>query len=222
MARKPRSPGPGGLSPEDLDLWRRVTRDLRPLAKRPPAKRPPAKRSPAKRSPAPAADKTAPPEQATGPDTPAAAPPAAARRPARKGAPAPGSTSEPPPPAAPDLAHGESAGLDRRSALRLRRGQHPIDGRIDLHGMTQAAAARALDAFLAESQAAGRRCVLVITGKGTTSEGGGVLRREVPRWLNRAPNRARVLGFDYALPRDGGQGALYVLLRRADKRPPRR
>jgi len=198
MVRKSRKVGPGGLSPEDRDLWRQVTRGLRPLAKRPSA-------------PAPG---EVPPqvENTGGPPVPSAP----SRKPRRPRPPA----AEPGPPAPPpELEHGRSAGLDRRSALRLRRGQHPIDGRIDLHGMTQAAAERALDAFLADSQAAGRRCVLVITGKGTTTEGGGVLRREVPRWLNRAPNRARVLGFDYALPRDGGQGALYVLLRRADKGP---
>lgn len=197
MARKPPesgtppAAGPGGLSPEDRDLWRRVTRDLRPLDKRPPRKESGAE--------PPAEDAEA-----------AAAPPG--RKPRLRRAPPAAAGPAPPPP---ELEHGRSAGLDRRSALRLRRGQYPIDGRIDLHGLTQAAAERALAAFLAEAQAAGRRCVLVITGKGTTSEGGGVLRREVPRWLNQAPNRARVLGFDHALPRDGGLGALYVLLRRA-------
>jgi len=198
MARKPRRIGPSGLSSEDLDLWRHVTRNLRPLAKRPATK----------------VSGEAPPHME---DSAAASTPPA-RKPRR---PRP-SAAESGPAAPPELAHGRSAGLDRRSQLRLRRGQHPIDGRIDLHGLTQTAAESALDAFLAKSQAAGRRCVLVITGKGTTTEGGGVLRREVPRWLNQAPNRTRVLGFDYALPRDGGQGALYVLLRRADKPAGRR
>jgi len=204
MARKPPesgtppAAGPGGLSPEDRDLWRRVTRGLRPLDKRPPRKD--------------SREGSGAPQPAAGAE--GAAPPG--RKPRLRRAPAAAAGSAPPPP---ELEHGRSAGLDRRSALRLRRGQYPIDGRIDLHGLTQAAAERALAAFLAEAQAAGRRCVLVITGKGTTTEGGGVLRREVPRWLNQAPNRARVLGFDHALPRDGGLGALYVLLRRADKGP---
>ncbi len=56
--------------------------------------------------------------------------------------------------------------------------------------------------------------MLVITGKGTAKEAGGVLRAQVPRWLNEPVNRARVLAFDYAQPKDGGLGALYVLIRR--------
>ena len=52
----------------------------------------------------------------------------------------------------------------------------------------------------------------MITGKGLA--GGGILREQVPRWLNQQPNRARVLAFDYARPQHGGEGALYVLLKR--------
>jgi DNA-nicking Smr family endonuclease len=114
--------------------------------------------------------------------------------------------------AIPDISHGRAAGIDRRSAERLRRGRLPIEGRLDLHGMTQAAAVERLAEFIARSEAAGKRCVLVITGKGLAS--GGVLRDQVPRWLNLPPNRARVLAFDYARPQDGGSGALYVLLKR--------
>jgi len=71
-----------------------------------------------------------------------------------------------------------------------------------------------LGAFLSNQQAAGRRCILVITGKGSGSGGSGVLRAQVPHWLNEGGNRELVLAFDYARPRDGGQGALYVLLKR--------
>ena len=120
-------------------------------------------------------------------------------------------TSAPPLPH-PELEHGKSAGLDRRSADRLRRGRLPIDGRLDLHGMTQAAAAERLVEFIAGAQSAGKRCVLVITGKGLA--GGGILREQVPRWLNQPPNRGRVLAFDYAQAQHGGMGALYVLLKR--------
>ena len=91
----------------------------------------------------------------------------------------------------------------------------PIEGRIDLHGLTQAEAYRALAAFFAGCREAGRRCVLVITGKGLGADGSvGVLRSAVPRWLNEAANRVHVLAYAYATPRDGGEGALYVLLRR--------
>lgn len=112
-----------------------------------------------------------------------------------------------------ELAHGERIGLDRRSAERLSRGELRIDGRLDLHGLTQAAAAERLASFLARAQHEGKRCVLVITGKGGR-EGAGVLREQVPRWLNHAPNRERVLAFDYAQPKHGAEGALYVLLKR--------
>lgn len=115
-------------------------------------------------------------------------------------------------PALPELSHGASPGVDRRTAERLHRGQMEIDGRIDLHGMTQFEAHDALAAFMDKAEGRGWRCVLVITGKGT--RGGGVLRAAVPRWLNLSPHRARILSFGAARPKDGGDGALYVLLRR--------
>lgn len=115
----------------------------------------------------------------------------------------------------PEISHGRAAGIDRRSAEKLRRGRLPIEGRLDLHGMTQDAAAGRLAAFIERAEAAGKRCVLVITGKGLAS--GGILRDQVPRWLNQAPNRTRVLAFDYARPQHGGAGALYVLLKRRRK-----
>ena len=112
------------------------------------------------------------------------------------------------------LRHGDVTELDRRTGQRFKRGQLPIEGRLDLHGMTQAEAHRALGAFIARHCAAGRRCVIVVTGKGVNKEGGGVLRNAVPRWLNEVPNRDKVLAFEYARQRDGGAGALYVLLKR--------
>ena len=115
------------------------------------------------------------------------------------------------------------AGLDRRNAQRLRRGQMDIDARLDLHGMTREAAHPALTRFLAQGTGAGHRCVLVITGKGTPREldadagfmpdrSLGILRAEVPRWLS--DSRQHVVAWSTAIPRDGGDGALYVLLRR--------
>ncbi len=79
---------------------------------------------------------------------------------------------------------------------------------------TQVQAHAALDAFVAGRQQRGLRCVLVITGKGRVSREGGVLRAEVPRWLDQSPNRARVLAITHAQPKHGGAGALYVLLKR--------
>ncbi len=114
----------------------------------------------------------------------------------------------------PCLAHGQVAGVDRRTAERMKRGRMQVEARLDLHGLTQAEAHRALDAFVAASYEIGRRCVLIITGKGQGKQEGGVLRGKVPLWLNQAPNRGRVLAFDYAQQRDGGTGALYVMLRR--------
>jgi len=99
-----------------------------------------------------------------------------------------------------------------------------IDGKIDLHGMTQAQAHSTLDAFIASGHAQGKRCVLVVTGKGGKTgvdpdnifveRRTGVLRSMVPKWLNEGGNRARVLNFMPAQARHGGDGALYVLLRR--------
>ena len=117
-------------------------------------------------------------------------------------------------PRAPTLQHGDTAGLDRRTGQRFKRGQLPVEARLDLHGMNQTEAHHALSTFLSVQQAAGRRCVIVVTGKGVGKEGGGVLRNAVPRWLNEVPNRDKVLAFEYARQKDGGAGALYVLLRR--------
>ncbi len=114
----------------------------------------------------------------------------------------------------PPLEPGRSAGLDRRTDDRLRRGQLSIEARIDLHGLTQSSAYDALAHFIVGCHGAGRRCVLVITGKGPVSRGGGVLRSMVPRWLAEPSLRRRILALHRAQPRDGGDGALYVLLKR--------
>jgi DNA-nicking Smr family endonuclease len=114
-----------------------------------------------------------------------------------------------------ELLPGVAGGIDKRTLAKLRRGQIPPEGRIDLHNMTQSEAYTALAGFLASAQTAGKRCVLVITGKGYRTEGAvGVLRTNVPHWLNQPGNRARILAFSHAAAADGGEGALYVLLRR--------
>ena len=182
----PRSRGP--LSPADRKLWERVVGDVRPLKERPPADP----------SPAPDSEKT-----------PAKAPPRITK------APAPRRPALPPPKPPPELRPGSTAGVDKRTANRFRRGQMAIDGRLDLHGYTQEPAYAALRGFITGAAGAGRRCLLVVTGKGYRAEDGvGVLRAAVPRWLNQPPLRDLVLAIAPAQPRDGGDGAFYVLLRR--------
>jgi DNA-nicking Smr family endonuclease len=107
------------------------------------------------------------------------------------------------------------AEVDRRTRMRLHRGHYPVQARLDLHGMTQDEAHRALSGFIATARASGKRCVLVITGHGRLS--GGVLKRAVPRWLAEPALRPHVLQLAPARPPHGGAGALYVLLRRAER-----
>jgi DNA-nicking Smr family endonuclease len=107
------------------------------------------------------------------------------------------------------------ARIERRLKQKIARGGRPIDGRLDLHGHTQAEAHVALLRFLRRAQGRGDSIVLVITGKGVRGEGErGVLKRQVPLWLRLAEFRDLVLGFDQAAIAHGGEGALYVRLRR--------
>jgi DNA-nicking Smr family endonuclease len=110
------------------------------------------------------------------------------------------------------------ASFDRRLKQRVARGRDAIDARIDLHGMTQAEAHAALLRFLRRAQADGKRIALVVTGKGggeSRDEGErGVLRRQAPHWLALPEFRPFVVGFEAAHVSHGGQGALYVRLRR--------
>lgn len=135
-------------------------------------------------------------------------------------APSPKPSQKPPPaPAWPLLHPGAAPGVDRTTAASLRKGELPIESTLDLHGYTQGEAHNALIVFIARSRALGHRSVLVITGKGGRREENGppigVLRANVPRWLNEPPLRANILSFATARPRHGGEGALYVLIRRA-------
>lgn len=176
------------LSAEEARVWRAVVESVTPLPGR------------ERLTAEPDGAEVPPPEAAPAPKPPASR---AQREPA-----------PPPRPRAPlaDLSHGRAAGLDRRTAERMAKGDMVIDRRIDLHGMTQDAAHVGLSGFIARSYEAGLRCVLVITGKGR--DGGGILRSQVPRWLNQSPLRERILGFSYARPQHGGDGALYVLIKR--------
>jgi DNA-nicking Smr family endonuclease len=107
-------------------------------------------------------------------------------------------------------------GLDRNTARRLAAGRRAPEARLDLHGMTWNRAHDALTRFIHDSAAQGRRCVLVVTGKGRGhgGEGEGVLKRDAPRWLGAPPLSALVVGVYEAHAKHGGGGALYVYLKK--------
>lgn len=197
---------------DELDLFGRVLADARPLA----------------RSKTPAVEAEDVPEPDIAPKSP---PPALAARAAAKRVGTIAVKSVPPllpshldQDAPGGTPRGKAPGLDRRLQLRLKRGQLPIEGRLDLHGLGREKARAALNAFVARQAALGRRCVLVITGKGrpdwqrpvwgADAPEVGVIRRALPAWLRDNPNKDHVLAFTPAQPRDGGAGAWYVLLRR--------
>jgi DNA-nicking Smr family endonuclease len=124
----------------------------------------------------------------------------------------------PPPPAPRSTSVPSPISIARREKQQLARGRTAIEARIDLHGMTQAQAHGALLRFLRGAQAGGAKFVLVITGKGAPNAprgARGVLRQQVPMWLVLPEFRVCVLGFDVAHVGHGGEGALYVRLRKA-------
>ncbi|MGE0626219.1 MAG: Smr/MutS family protein [Hyphomicrobiaceae bacterium] len=201
---------PRGLSEEDAALWRHVTRDVR--------------RTVSKTRVAPVDMRN---DATSGGD--------AAARPQRTRTPDP-VEARPAPPAKPSRPEGKRAArevqdepqmvvLERRKARRIARGGIEIEARLDLHGMTQDEAHGALSQFLHRAAADGLKTVLIITGKGapqgrSTRDGDnfgrdrGVLRRNVPRWLGSPQLRGLVISYAAAHARHGGEGALYVTLRR--------
>jgi DNA-nicking Smr family endonuclease len=122
-------------------------------------------------------------------------------------------SASPSPPVKTALVH-----LDRTLERNLKKGEVIIEARLDLHGMTQAEAHAALNAFMMKAVKARRKCVLVITGKGLGGEGrggrDGVLKTNTPRWLAEPALAPHVLAIREAAPQHGGSGALYVLLRK--------
>ncbi len=104
--------------------------------------------------------------------------------------------------------------LDVPTHQKIARGRLPIEGRVDLHGLFQDEAYALLLSFLRRAYAGGARHVLVITGKGSSSGGEGILRRAVPAWLATTPFRELVSGYDHAARGHGGAGALYIRLKR--------
>lgn len=179
-----------GLRPDEQALWEHVARSVNPLRPKLPVVVPEALPAPVMPEPEPA--------------------------PARKPVSTP--AYRPPPPAPPPIT--PLAPLEPKLRRRLGRGAE-VDARLDLHGLTQAAAHGRLISFLRGAQTSGHALVLVITGKGDgvhvlAGEGGrGVLRRLVPQWLAAPELRGIVLGFETAARGHGGEGALYVRVRRA-------
>lgn len=193
MPRPPRRP-----TPEELALWHHVTRTIAPLH----------------------ADETPPtpptPEPQRQPAADGRSATALALADGAATAPAPTAAKPPPPPRAvrPSrrLDPTRPVDIDRGSWVKLRRGLYPIDARLDLHGLTQDQAHDRLSSFLTTARSRGSRCVLVITGRGART--GGTLRTMTPRWLDEGSLRPMVLAFAQARLEHGGEGALYVLLRR--------
>lgn len=109
-----------------------------------------------------------------------------------------------------------AGGVDWKTARQLRQGKLEPEAVLDLHGATQAVAYEELQAFLTHSRNKGRRCVLVVTGKGRPR---GILRESLPGWLRLPPCSAQVMAFTTAHIRHGGEGAFYILLRKASKHP---
>jgi DNA-nicking Smr family endonuclease len=180
------------LSPDERSLWRDVARSVTPLPKR----RVEDLDDTAHAAPLP--DK---PKLKSNPDK-------TKSRTAAAVLPLPAAPVTPPP-------RQEPAPLGRKARRRLARGSDAIDGRLDLHGMTQAQAHDALLRFLRRSREHGARVVLVITGKGGRgAQGEGVLKRQVPMWLRLPEFRDCVVGSDPAGIGHGGEGAMYIRVRR--------
>ncbi|HEY9453081.1 MAG TPA: Smr/MutS family protein [Bradyrhizobium sp.] len=175
-----------GLSEEERALWESVAKQVKPLRKR---------------------HRVKPPAASVATEPNAAPKPAASPRHA-----APPRIVIPPKPEPPPLAP-----IGRRERSHLSRGRKEIDARLDLHGMTQTRAHRALFGFLQRAHHDGMTFVLVITGKGKVGAESerGVLRRQVPQWLGLPEFRSLVVGFEEAHIGHGGEGALYVRVRRA-------
>lgn len=187
------------LSEDELALWQAVAKSVTPLKRKRPQKQVIDSEA--------APEATAPPKKAPPAKRPKAPKTVLPTAPAAKPAPVPTTLT-------PNPAPGAMPGIDKRQAERFRRGQMAIEGKIDLHGRTQAEAHDALQHFIERAFRAGKRQVLVITGKGMTQSKSGVLKTNVPRWLNEPSLRRLILAISQARQEHGGEGALYVLLKR--------
>jgi DNA-nicking Smr family endonuclease len=117
-----------------------------------------------------------------------------------------------------EFVEGRVAGLDPNLVRKLRRGDFAVQGHVDLHGLTRDEAKREVELFLRASRNAGKRCVVVVHGRGLHSKDQlPVLKESLRTWLSTARFARHVLAFATARPVDGGAGALYVLLRRVGR-----
>jgi DNA-nicking Smr family endonuclease len=179
-----------GGEDHDARLWRIVTATVRPLRRRPAAR--------------PRVEAAAVSPSAPGPTAPEA----------RAKPPGP----SPRPRAAAPRHHPPTQPIEPGRRRRLERGRDELAATIDLHGLDQQRARAALTGFLLRGFAEHRRAILVITGKGAL--GDGVLRRRVPEWLAEPPLRQIVAGLSEAHRRHGGEGAIYVALKRSSQTAP--
>ena len=108
-----------------------------------------------------------------------------------------------------DLRMNDLANMDHRKQKKLKKGVLPIDNRLDLHGLNAAQAKSKIDSFIKENYDQQKKCLLVITGKGK-----GVLKRELPFWLNQAHLKPYIISFSESARHHGGTGAFYITLRK--------
>ena len=120
-----------------------------------------------------------------------------------------------------DLQIGEMKDLDKKTAQKFKRGEFKIERRLDLHGYTEDEAWEAVNNFVKNAYIDNLRCILIVTGKGRPHPEDdeimprrGILKEKVPQWLNSNILRPLILSVSYSQIKDGGSGALYVLLRR--------
>lgn len=114
-----------------------------------------------------------------------------------------------------EFIEGKVAGLDAGVMKKLRRGDYAVQGHLDLHGQTREEAKRAVELFLRDARRSGKRCVVLVHGRGLHSRDQlPVLKEALRTWLGQGRFARHALAFSTARPADGGSGAVYVLLRR--------
>lgn len=215
VKQPPGKKGSARLTAEERELWEHTARSIAPIK--------------GKKGRVHAAQEA---------DEPASTPRGPSSGPARREAPKATETRRPMPATSEPLVRVTKAApgpapltLERKKTRKLSSGRIEIEGRIDLHGMRQSEAHAALTRFLRRGYSSGKRWVLVITGKGAPQrtamderleregESRGVLRRNVPRWLAEPDLAPIVIGFTTAAINHGGEGALYVHIRKNPSAP---